>query len=156
MPGKGIVPRRSLESRLGESERVGAQRRDLAHPEFAPTRDLEVMPALKEALKGATALALNCSEEHGTEGLGDLAIGENRGEGKVHAFDFPGEGFPDKRVMKGTAGVDLTLKVMAALCLRDSDGVAGDAIPEVVGTGATLQANGRVHGRDESLQACGN
>ena len=109
MPGKGIVPRRSLKSRLGESERVRAQSRDFAHSELATTGDWEVMPALEEALKSAAILTLNCSEEHGTERLGDLAIGENRGKSKVHAFDLPGEGLPDNRVIEGSAGIDLAL-----------------------------------------------
>jgi hypothetical protein len=108
---------------------------------------------LEKALKSAATLTLHSSEEHGTERFGDLAIGKKRGNGKVHAFDFPGEGIPDDGVVEGSAGIDLALEVMAALRLCDSDGVTRNTVPEVIAVGAALQANGRVHRRDESLQA---
>ena len=52
------------------------------------------MAALEEALEGAAALTFDRSEEHGPEGLGDVTIGENRGESKVAASDLPAEGRP--------------------------------------------------------------
>ena len=103
---------------------------------------------MEEALKGAAALTFDRSEEHGPEGLGDVTIGENREESKVAASDLPAEGGPDDQVVKGAAGVDLTLKVVAALCLRDSDCVAGDAVPDIEGLGVLLDADGRVCGGD--------
>ena len=67
------------------------------------------MAALEKPLEGPAALTLNRGAEHGPIGLGNAAVGENRGESKVEALDLRLEGISDHLVVEGARSVDRTL-----------------------------------------------
>ena len=78
--GQGIVPCGSLESWLGESERVRTHGSDEGNTERTPSWHPQKVARLEKAVKGTATLLLDRGAEHKAKRLEDVAICFDRHE----------------------------------------------------------------------------